>query len=128
MSGFGLADYGEMPYGEQQTDDTFAPLIINFAPASGDVVGRLDTIEFDVTDDSEVASVLVNAIFQFGVTEPVFDETRGFAEIYRRGSARIQILNGYHYVLRRTTGWPGAAVVIQVTASDLAGNVGRVQS
>jgi hypothetical protein len=128
VSGFAFDAFGELPFGEEQPiDDLVPPDIYNFSPFVGAEIGRLDTIEFDVVDDSgEVETVLVTVVFADGTLETVW--TDHFAETYRRGSARTPIVGGYHFVIRRTRGWPGSTVRVNVTATDLAGNVGRGQS
>jgi hypothetical protein len=124
-AGFGNAPWAAMPFGEAlSSDDTTPPYIGNWSPFTGAVIGRLGLIEFDVTDDSMiVATVHVVAVFP-AATEDVWVEGSGFTELYARGSVRSAIAGGFHYVMRRTTGWPDATVLLDVTATDLAGNVG----
>jgi hypothetical protein len=128
VSGFGQDAFGELPFGEQPpSSDTTPPVVYNWQPFFGRVIGRLDTIEFDVTDDVGVETVLVTALFATSDLETVWSNS-GFSEVYRRGSVRTPIPGGYHFVLRRTRGWLGPEVLIDVVATDLAGNVGRGQA
>lgn len=122
--GFGAAPYGAVPFGSSLEDA--APYISNWSPFIGAAISRVGVIEFDVTDDYGLASVSVRAVFPTGGTETIF--TDRFTELYRRSSARIAITDGYHFVLRRQGGWPKYAVRIDVTALDLAGNVGTGQA
>jgi hypothetical protein len=118
--GFGNSPSGSFPFGEGDAD--FPPFIGHWSPFNGAAIGRLDTIEFDVTDDTGVIATHVVAVYPAGVVEPIWTEAGGFSLLYVRGSGRIPIDGGYRWVLRRTTGWPSQSVRIDVTATDIAGN------
>lgn len=121
---FGAAPYGAVPFGTSLDDA--APFISNWGPFIGAAIARTGVITFDVTDDFGLASVSIRAVFPTGVIETIF--TDSFTELYRRSSARIAITDGYHFVLRRQGGWPKHSVRIDVTALDLAGNLGTGQA
>lgn len=119
MSGFGQAPFGTFPFGMATTPT----LIWALVPFPGDHIRRVDTVEFNVTNDSwVVASTTIYAAFSNGVREMIWNDAGGFTSRFWRGSARIAIARGHHYVLRRTGGWAGAVVEIDVQATDLAGD------
>ena len=125
MSGFGLAQYGLFPYGSAASP-TF---VGNFAPFVGSAIARLDIVEFDVTNPAWVVSeTALRVTFANGTSETAWTEARGFAGPYWRGSSRTPVDGGYHYVLRRTGGWPGSEFRVDVTATDLAGGTVSGQS
>jgi hypothetical protein len=126
VPGFGSAPFGLFPSGEGADD--FPPFVGSWSPFAGAAISRLGTVEFDVVDDYGVLDTHVVVVYPAGVTETVFTEAGGFSLLYKRGSARKPIEGGYHWTLRRTTGWPSASVLVSVTAVDLAGNVGTGQA
>lgn len=84
------------------------PVISNYSPTPGDPI-YLDTpIEFDVTDNVGLTSVIIEAEFS-GISgvEGVFNGT-DFAAPYLAGSVRSTITGGFHFYLLRTGGWPGS--------------------
>jgi hypothetical protein len=119
--GYGSAHWGL--FGLGGADDDFPPHIGGWGPFFGAVIGRLGTIEFEVTDDFGVVDTRVQAVYPAGVIELVYTQSVGFWELYKRGCGRAAIEGGHRYVLRRTGGWPSANVRIDVTTTDLAGNV-----
>jgi hypothetical protein len=125
-AGFGTAAFGAVSIGAGF--DEVAPYVGGWEPFAGAVITRVGIIAFDVTDDSGRTTALVRAIFPEGTVETVFTENDGFSALYRRGSVRIPIAGGYRYMIRRQGGWAKAAVRIDVTATDLAGNVGTGQA
>lgn len=126
--GFGSAPFGSAPFGSFVSAD-LPPVITNWSPFVGAVIGRLGTIQFEVTNDyGAIVETHVVAIYPSGLSEVVFTEEDGFSLLYRRSSARKVLTEGFHsWTLRRTTGWPSASVRISVTATDVAGNVGTGQ-
>lgn len=127
-SGFGSLPFGYGPFGEAlDEDDPFPPFIGSWSPFPGAELHRLDVISFEVTDNSGVvATELVTASFPAGVGELIWNGA--FATTYVRGSRREPIENGYRFHLRRTGGWPSSSVRLNVTATDVAGNVGTGQA
>lgn len=116
MSGFGQAPFGYFPFGE----GIVPPVVENWLPALGTDIPRLSPISFDVTSRAYPATdVAIRLITSTGIDETVWTDTGGFTDAYRRGSARVPKQNGYHFVVRRTKGWPGAITSIVVTAQDL---------
>lgn len=84
------------------------PVISNYLPTPGTPI-YLDTpIEFDVTDNISVTSVIIEAEFA-GIIgrEGVYDGTT-FAPQYLAGSVRTAIPGGFHFYLLRAGGWPGS--------------------
>lgn len=126
MTGFGTGPFSSMPFGEGVDD--FPPWVGNWLPFAGAEIARLTAIEFDVTDDYGLEDTHVLVVFPAGVTETVFTEAGGFTENYRRGSGRKPINGGFHYAVRRTGGWPNASVRVDVTAADIAGQIGTGQA
>lgn len=102
--------------------DTTAPVISNWSPALGTVIGEMQPISFDVADDSgELRRVIVHAVFADGVAEVVHDgsEWRGY---YRTDSnQRVLITKGYRYTVLRHGGWPSSPT-FNVFAIDSSGN------
>lgn len=124
MSGFGQAQFGAAPYGMAAVPTS----IWGWEPIDGIAVRRLDTVEFMVTNEAWVlADTLVQIVTSEGALEVVWNSA-GFTERYRRGSARLPIAHGYHYVLRRHGGWKGAVLKIDVRVTDLAGEMVSGQS
>lgn len=125
MSGYGQAPYGAFPCGMATTPT----LVWAWAPFPGDNLRRVDTVQFNVTNDSwVVVDTIIRVVLSSGDREIVWSDATGFAERYRRGSARVLMPSGHHYVLRRTGGWAGAVIEIDVQATDLAGNLVSGQS
>ncbi len=118
MSGFGNSIASCVPFGTAG-EDTF---VFDWEPFKGANLKRLDTIEFKVTNAAWPFRVDINLAFSTGEFEQaLLGDT--FGQRYWRGSARLRIDNGFHYILRRSGGWPGRVVGIDVTATDFAGNV-----
>lgn len=125
MSGYGESPFGSFPYGQGAAQS----VVDRWLPRFDDAIGRLDIIEFDITNDAwEIPDVDIRVLLVNGIYETAWSTNTGFTLNYRRGSARIPIPHGHHYVLRRTTGWNGASIQIRVAATDLAGDVVSGQS
>lgn len=116
MSGYGQAPYGLFPYGLGGAPS----LVRSWQPRFHIMIDRLAALQFDLINEAwqpaDVAVVLRTA----AAIETVWTDGQGFAERYRRGSSRLVIPDGARFVLRRTSGWPGAAIQIDVSATDLA--------
>lgn len=118
-SGYGIGPFGSFPYGYGGGETS----IFNWKPARESELQRLDPIEFDITNPAwELSDIKIRLVFSNGLTESIWADPAGFAEGYKRGSARSPIAYGYHYVLRRTGGWPTPSFQILVQALDVAGD------
>lgn len=104
-----------------QTDET-SPTISGYSPAAGSTITRDQAIQFDVTDETGLASALVMATLGDGQPEVVHDGTQ-FRGRYASLSTRSSISGGYRFVVRRTGGWTSSPT-IQVVPVDTGGNVG----
>ena len=106
--------------------DAVAPVIDNFAPDEGVAIGRTDPIAFDVWDNSgQFAAVVVLARYlEEGACECAFNGI-SYEARYAAGSARVPIINGYRYTVRRTGGWLGTPLQLVIIAIDGLGNVTR---
>lgn len=127
----GAPGYGATPwslFSPGAGEDDFAPFIGRWSPFFGAAISRLTPIAFEVTDDFEVIDTRVQVVLPSGVIEVVWTQTIGFWELYKRGSGRVGIEGGHRYLVRRTGGWPSANVRLDVTATDLAGNVATGQA
>ncbi len=100
--------------------DQAPPTIENIDPASGSVIQRGDSIAFDALDETALRRVFVLVEYPSGLYEVVHDGER-FASNYQALSVRTEIEGGFHYVLRRATGWP-AAPTFRAVAIDTGGN------
>lgn len=111
MGGFGQAPFGAFPWGMAATETEIA----NWRPAQDSAIPRLAVVEFDVMNSSwDDVELAVRAVFGNGTVETVWSEEGKFSELYRRGSLRRKTGDGHHYVLRRTTGWIGAVLRVDV--------------
>lgn len=129
--GLGISPVGAVPFGSTLLVGGIF-YVGNWRPKLGEMIERLDHVEFDVLDRNATTSipfvhnVRVRAI-QNGVVETVWTE-EGFTPRFYRGSGRVKITGGYHFILRRTGGWISHMMVIDVTAIDDNGNVVRGSS
>jgi len=117
---FGSGGFGSESYGSGPGS---APLISAWLPFLGAELRRLDSLQFDVTDENvDLLAVTIRAIFLGGASEVAWNGAE-FSAAYRRGSARQHIPGGQRFTLRRTSGWPSAVLRLEVIAEDLAGNI-----
>lgn len=108
-----------MPYGAAVAET----LVWAWSPFIGAAIPRTGLIEFNVTNEVwAIRNLQIALTFSVRGRESVFDVDH-FVERYRKGSVRIPIANGHHYILRRSGGWEGVLVGIDVQATDLAGDV-----
>ena len=100
--------------------DTTPPTIENFDPVVGTPLRRSDEIAFDVIDN---LSALRRVIVLVTLADETFCVHDGFTfkgEFVGR-SSRSSIPGGYHYRLRRNSGWTDAPT-FEVCAIDTSGN------
>ena len=102
--------------------DSTDPVIGNFDPPIGTEIGRTDPIQFDVTDETELASVYITARYEDGTSECVWDHD-SFQARFLAGSSRVSITDGYRFVLRRAGGWLSTPIIVDIVAVDASGNV-----
>jgi hypothetical protein len=123
-AGYGSGSFGAMPYGSAEAET----IVSDWSPFIGSVIRRADAVNFSVTNDAyPLLDVNVAMVFSSGEIETVWAGGR-FAETYRRGSARVPLANGFHYIVRRTGGWSGAVIGFDVKAADLASSESSGQS
>lgn len=108
------------------TPDTTAPVISNFTPSPGTTLDPADEVEFDVTDNSGAfARNMIAVAFADGTQELAYDG-QTFTALYLAGSTVAPTVvgqdAGYHYVLRRIGGWPGATITVRGFSVDSSGN------
>lgn len=122
--GFGIGAYSAMPFGAGGAETR----VWAWSPYIGAPLGRTDVIEFNVTNDAwPLDDVQLYLAFTLSGREMVFTNGR-FTERFWRGSHRVVIDNGHHYILRRTGGWEGAVVGVSVIGPDVADVVVSGQS
>lgn len=127
--GFGSGAWGGAPTvgGGGGGSGVNPPVITNFTPAAGSPINAFDSLAFDVTDDSGIASVAVSIAYDAtGARETVYD-AGGFSNNFVQGSSRSNIAGGFHFVIARRGGWPGLSPRVVVQVADLNGNATTVQ-
>lgn len=101
--------------------DAGPPTILNFSPAPGSQLQSTDTVSFDVTDDTQLLSVMILARFGFLDAPELVHDGLAFSPAYSVNSTREAIDGGWHYTLLRKSGWPeGPTLLLYVL--DAAGN------
>lgn len=116
---------GPEPLPPPPAPDTTLPEIANFLPPAGTGIANDQAIQFDVTDESGVAAVVLLASFPDGSVEVVHDNI-GFRGKYIGGvNTRASIANGYRFTVRRLGGWI-ASPTFEVLSVDTSGNIGAV--
>lgn len=132
--GWGLVDWGGILSsgggGGGGGGDGTGPTVENFQPAEGEQITAATPVEFDVilNGDTEapLAAIVVSVLYkQTGAIETVYDR-EGFAVNFRPqgaflGSTRASLSNGWHFKVRRRSGWP-MSPTIKVQGADTAGN------
>ncbi len=102
------------------------PVVSNFQPADGTGITPGTPLEFDVTGPNALVSLTITVVYrQTGATEVAYNRegftnnfipTAGFV-----GSERSTITDGFHFILRRRSGWPLSPSIL-VEGGDDAGN------
>jgi hypothetical protein len=115
------------------SNDTLDPVISNVTPASGGNLAstfnaaRLTPVEFDVTDNGTLSTVVIWCKF-LGKEQTflVYDGDDFVAPFDSSLSARTVISGGFHFVVAHTgAGWPASIEELVVRAVDSGGNVGE---
>ena len=102
--------------------DTTAPVVSNFSPVEGTTLDPSDSVEFDVTDNSDsFARNMIAVAFADGTQELAYDGLT-FTARYLAASTASVITGGFHYTLRRTGGWPGDSLTVRAFSTDAEGN------
>jgi len=106
------------------------PTVENFLPEEGMDITSSTPVEFDVVFNEDtsapLAAIVVSVLYkETGAIETVYDR-EGFSVNYRPngnflGSSRSSIANGWHFKLRRRSGW-FASPTVKVQGADTAGN------
>lgn len=102
--------------------DSTDPVINNFVPAVGTNIARTDPVQFDVTDETGIAAVFIIARYNDGTSECVWSDNN-FQARFLAGSSRVEITDGYRFVIRRTGGWLNTPIIIDISVVDTSGNV-----
>lgn len=101
-----------------RTDDE-KPVVTLISPANGSKIGRADAITVRVTDEIDLARVIISV--QQGASRELAHDETGFVGLYA-SSTRTAIAGGYEFALRRTGGWSYTATV-HVSPNDFGGNL-----
>ncbi len=106
------------------------PTIENFVPTEGAPITPSTPVEFDLIFNEEteapLAALVVSVLYRdTGAIETVYDR-EGFTVNFRPsgnflGSTRSTLPNGWHFKLRRRSGW-FASPTVKVQGADTAGN------
>lgn len=105
--------------------DSTPPTITNFSPAAGTGIASGQVLQFDITDESGIAAVVLLASFPSGNVEIIHDND-GFRGSYVGGSnGRTAIVGGYRYTVLRVGGWLEAPT-IEFIPVDTSGNLGVI--
>lgn len=104
------------------------PTVENFQPAEGTEIQPYTPVEFDVLlhDGTGLSAIVVSVLYkETGAIETVYDR-EGFSVNFRPngaflGSTRSTIPGGWHFKLRRRSGW-FATPTVKVQGADDAGN------
>lgn len=105
--------------------DVTPPVVTNFSPAIGNAIENTQVIEFDVTDETGLAAIMVLVSFPNGTIDVVHDNN-GFRGSYVGDvNARAAIVGGFHYTVRRVGGWPDSPT-FEFLPVDTSGNIGAV--
>ena len=100
--------------------ETTPPVISNMTPAPGALLpGQF--IEFDVTDETGLARVLITASFAHLDAPELVHDGSSFTPAYAQASSRSAISGGYHFKVLRKRQWPGG-VSLAAYAIDTSGN------
>jgi len=105
--------------------DVISPVVTYIYPGELDTLRVADPIIFSVVDSTGNLNRILAAveIIPTGIQELVHDGL-SFTSMYRLGSSRTAIENGFEYVVRRRHGWPtGTQIRVRVWAVDSAGNI-----
>jgi hypothetical protein len=94
---------------EEEPVDATPPQITNITPANGEDIRRETIIELDVTDETGLAIVGINVVWEDEEgehCEVAHDGTNFRGAYVNEASVRTVIAGGYHFKLRRSDGWP----------------------
>lgn len=104
---------------ENLLEDNTPPQITGLTPSAGTSISSVTSISFDVTDNVALRRVVVIAQFPSGRWDVVYDGDV-FAPRYS-SSSRTSILEGYHFTVTATQGWPESPT-FRVIALDTSAN------
>ena len=104
------------------------PTVENFVPAEGAPITPATPVEFDVLlhEGDGLSAIVVSVLYRdTGAIETVYDR-EGFTVNFRPegnflGSSRSTIPGGWHFKLRRRSGW-FASPTVKVQGADNVGN------
>lgn len=103
--------------------DAAPPEVGNFDPPADAPISRGTILNFDVTDDTGIASVFIGASFEGVNRSEVVFAGQVFGPLYA-SSTRTPIAGGYRFAVRRVGGWPaGLNPTLSIEAVDTAGKV-----
>jgi len=102
--------------------DTVAPVVGTFSPSAASSVARTDALTFHVTDDQDLASIIVSVAQGSDPAEIAYNGS-AFVAPYLASSTLNAITDGFSFSLTRTAGWQRSSITVRVTAVDTAGNV-----
>jgi hypothetical protein len=96
----------------------------NFEPPAGTPIQRGTPLTFDVIFSNPMVAIIVTVVYaETGATEVVYDKN-GFSSNFKTsgdfiGSERQNIAGGWHFIIRRRSGWPlSPSIVVQGADSD----------
>lgn len=112
------------------TRDQTTPVLSNFSPAEGALLGKNDPVSFrvtDVLDGDEIVFVVQVAVYLVSTdtTELAYGGD-GFENKYSTSTRVAYSTNGYTFTLRRRGGWPTGGIRVKVRVVDRGGNVGTL--
>ncbi len=106
--------------------DSTPPVVGNFSPPAGNAIEASQVIEFDVTDETGLAWVVLLASFPDGTIDVIHDHD-GFRGHYVGGvNSRAPISGGFHYTILRIGGWLQTPT-FEFIPIDGGGNIGTIQ-
>lgn len=121
-SGWGIAPWGIED--DPPAADTTAPTVQNLIPVSGVLPTTRTPIEFDVVDvDPGLAAVIVTVKFRSEAETWVVWDGFKFLPPFEAESARTDAIEGFHFSILPTPGWPDFVEDLRVYAIDQAGNL-----
>lgn len=126
----GIVDFGEgtprfqFVGPEILVQDLAAPEVSNLVPAAGTRISRTQSIEFDVTDNQDISTILIAVKFAGlrDITELAWDGEDSVGLYTVTWTDLVpEDGDGYHFVISRAKGWPSSPT-IRVFAIDSFGN------
>jgi hypothetical protein len=98
------------------------PEVTLVSPSQLNALSRNEPIVLEVTDETQLARVLITVQYpSLDAPQVAFDGT-GFTEPFATESSTEDITDGYRFTLRRRTGWPSRQLTLKVYAVDTSGN------